>query len=37
MAKGMYAAIGGATRKIKKNYAVVGGVTKKIKKMLTKA
>ena len=33
MAKGMYASIGGTTKKIKKNYAVVGGVTKKIKKM----
>lgn len=33
MAKGMYSAIGGSTRKITKNYAVVGGVTKKITKM----
>jgi len=33
MAKSMYAAISGTTKKIKKNYAVVGGVTRKIKKM----
>lgn len=32
MAKGRYAVIGGATRKVKKRYAVVDGVTRKVKK-----
>lgn len=33
MAKGMYATVGGVTKKIKKQYCVVGGVTKKVKKV----
>lgn len=32
MAKGRYAVVGGAARKVKKRYAVIGGVTRKIKK-----
>ena len=35
MAKGIYTAIGGLTKKVKKAYAVVGGKTRKIKKIYT--